>query len=125
MSQVNDVNECRYVKLTSACFPNNLNIIHPTKKFDTAFIPPSKTSFLEHLKRENFENGKRKRSHIQFPHIPSPFDDNGWGKDDNNILHLVWYKGDELPDAENEDALDGDEDEDEDEESTVVDDRVH
>ena len=30
--RINDVNECRYIKLTSACCPDDLNIINATKK---------------------------------------------------------------------------------------------
>ena len=95
--RVNDVNECRYNKLISVCCPDDLNIINPTKKFDTAFIPPAKTSLIEHCKRVNFEVGKWKRSHVKFPIIPSPFNDNGWWKDENDVLQPVWYQGDMLP----------------------------
>ena len=120
-SRVNDVNECRYVKLTSVCCPDNLNTVNPTKKFDTAFIPPPKTAFLEHCKRVNFEVGKWKRSHIQFPLIPSPFADNGWTQDSEKVLHPVWYQGDMLPQSiinelptavEYDESADGDDDED-------------
>ena len=96
-TRVNDVNECRYNKLTSACCPDDLNTIHPSKKFETALIPPPKTSLLEHCKRVNFEVGKWKRSHIQYPFIPSPFADNGWRQEENGILQPVWYQGDMLP----------------------------
>ena len=72
MPRVNDVNECRYIKLTSVCCPDDLNVIHPTKKFDTAFIPPAYVSFIEHTKRVNFEVVKWKRSHMRFPLIQSP-----------------------------------------------------
>lgn len=129
-SKVNDVNECRYVKLTSVCCPDNLNMINPTKKFDTAFIPPPKVSFLEHCKRVNFEVGKWKRSHEQFPIIPSPFDDNGWSQDLNGFLQPTWYKGDMLPqsiinelptESENNESEEKDEDVEEDVEADDTD----
>ena len=113
--RVNDVNECRYLKMTSVCCPDDLNVINPTKKFDTAFIPPPKTSLYEHCKRVNYEVGKWKRSHIKFPVIPSPFADNGWCQDSDNILQPVWYQGNMLPQSIINELPDGKEDDDEDE----------
>ena len=97
MSKIECVNTCRYIKLTSLCCPDDLNAVHPTKKFDTAFIPPAYVSFVEHCKRANFETAKWRRSHLQFPQIPSPCDDHGWHLDSSNILHPVWFTGNMLP----------------------------
>ena len=97
MRRIDNVNTCRYMKLTSVCCPDDLNAIHPTKKFDTAFIPPAYVSFVEHCKRANFEAAKWKRSHIQFPLIQRPYADNGWHLDENHILHPVWFTGSMLP----------------------------
>ena len=93
----NTVNECRYIKLISACCPDNLNIVNPTKKIDTAFIPPAYESFVQHVKRVNYQVGIWKQSHLQFPVIPSPTMDNGWYTDENGILRPIWFTGDMLP----------------------------
>ena len=94
--KINTVNECRYTKLMSIC-TDDLNAIRAKKKFDTALIPPSYVAFVEHVKRVNFEVGKWKKSHEQFPSIPSPCDDNGWIIDENHVIRPLCYKGDMLP----------------------------
>ena len=126
--RVNEVDECRYNKLVSVCCAEDLNVVHPTKKFDTAFIPPAKVSLIEHCKRVNFEVGKCKRSHEQFPFIPSPFDNNGWGTDENNAIRPIWFQGNmlpqniinELPSEPDTNDNDDEQDEDEGEEEETV-----
>lgn len=114
--KINDVNECRYLKLTSACCSDDLNVVHPTKKFDTALIPPCKSSLIEHCKRAHYQVAQWKRSHIQFPLIPGPLTDNGWCLDSHGHLVPVWYTGQMLPQSIiNELPADKDDEEDEDE----------
>ena len=99
MPKVSDVNECRYNKLTALCCTDNLNIVKPTKQFDTAFIPHAYVSFVEHVKRVNYQVGIWKRSHENFPCIPKPTDNQGWivHAGMNSILLPNWFDGDMLP----------------------------
>ena len=94
--RIDDVDECRYLKLTECC-SDDLNVIKPSKKFDTALIPPCKSSLKEHIKRANYQVYQWKRSHKQFPLIPSPTSDNGWCLDSQGHLVPVWYQGEMLP----------------------------
>lgn len=97
MPQIDSVNECRYNKLTALCCTDNLNVIQPSKKFDTAFIPPAYVSFVEHVKRVNYQVGIWKRSHQNFPVIPIPTEDQGWITNDNGVLQPKWFSRDMLP----------------------------
>ena len=129
MPRADSVNECRYIKLTSTCCSDNLNIIRPTKKLDTAFIPPAFVAFVEHVERANYQVGIWKRSHIKFPTIPEPTDDQGWCE--NGVPK--WYEGDMLPqriinelptvtdDQGNDDATVEDEEENEDDNMDIDD----
>ena len=77
-----------------------MNIVKPTKQFDTAFIPPAYVSFVKHIKRVNYQVGIWKRSHENFPCIPNPTDDQGWivhATSENSILLPNWFDGDMLP----------------------------
>ena len=61
------------------------------------WIPPAYVSFIEHVRRANYQVGIWKRGSINYPTIPTPVENQGWIANGEGMLEPKWFEGEMLP----------------------------